>query len=144
MNESQFLSDGFTRQSHMLHEALTLCGRRRSLALVLGKPGVIKSRFHPEEEWVRAVGGVIFRLRSASSSQFHRLEVACPVCGEFVSAGRLHQHANRHVRALVRLGDDPPLRNSVYFQNWYVDGDGYWRRVPREFQRSFPSLPAGF
>ena len=144
MNESQFLQEGFVRQSQMLHQALTLCGQRRSLALVLGKDGVIKSRFGKEEEWSRAAGGIIFRLRPASSSQFHRLEVSCPVCGKFVSAGRLHQHANVHVRYLVRFGDESPLRNSIYYQNWYVDAEGYWHRMPREFQRSFPSLPTGF
>jgi hypothetical protein len=154
VNESKFLQDGFARSSEMLHQALELCSTRDSLAIVLGEEGIIDSRWAPTEEWTKSAGGIVFRLRPAGELRkfgerhyFHRLEVACPVCGRWVPAGRLHQHARVHVRK--RLDWRSPVKfdrpsSSVYWRYWYVDAVGYWKPQPREFQRGFPSMPAGF
>lgn len=156
MNESKFLQNGFTRSSEMLHEALELCGNRSSLAVVLNHGGIPKSRFAPTEEWTKSAGGIVFRLRTAGEFRkfgerphFHRLEVACPACGKWVPAGRLHQHARVHVRRRLSYQDYGVIkfnspRSSVYWRHWYVTADGYWKPQPREFQRAFPSSPAGF
>ena len=161
MNSSQLLQDGWKRQSDLLHVALELCysGHRRELGGLLGHRGVAKSRFKPDEQWVQAICGLTFQLFPANSNRrfgdkkrFHRLEVVCPCCAGSIPVGRFHQHAPRHINERLpiltkRLESDDnraiPKGKSAWPDGWYVK-DGHFYRKPREFQRSFPSLPAGF
>ena len=159
MNETKYMQDGYIEQSKLLHWALQLCdsSNRASLGLILHHPGIESSRFGRDEEWVRMAGTIRFRLRKHSSFQqpgmpeglyFHRLLVTCPCCGREIPAGRLHQHAMVHVNARMAVRDQREngyVTRSVYHPNWYVDpSSGDWKRVPRQWQRSFPQQPAGF
>jgi hypothetical protein len=159
MNSSQMLQDGYKRQSELLHVALEFCysGHRRELGGMLQHKGVAKSRFRPDEQWVQALCGLTFQLFPANSNRrfgdkkrFHRLEVICPCCGASIPVGRFHQHAPGHINSRIAIsrlmagGYTIPKRRSAWPDYWYVNTDGNFVRTPREFQRAFPSQPAGF
>jgi len=155
MNVEKIENEGFKRQSDLLLLGLELCdtGNRKQLGHLLHHSGVAGSRFGMEEEWTKSVGGITFRLRSSvrkfgEKPFFHRLLVNCPCCGREVPVGRLHQHAIQHVKGrevALRHPDDKPRRwTSIWHEKWYVDEIGGFRRMPQEFQRGFPSNPAGF
>lgn len=156
MNIDKTAQDGYNRTTSLLLEALELCdcGNRRALGRLLGHDGVRKSRFKPDEKWTASVGGLIFTLHPANShrtfgdkKRFHRLEIFCPCCGLSIPVGRLHQHASIHINARLSSRESVFVGRgrSVWYQNWYVDDRGEFRRVDRSaLQYSFPSKPAGF
>jgi hypothetical protein len=137
-------------EADLLHRALELCdgwNGRMQIETMGGVKGPIKSRYGKDESWTCGVDGVTFRLfphgLAPNARHFHRLYVRCPVCGKEVPAGRLHQHAVTHVPA-CRHHSGVYQRTSLWHRNWYVDDLGNFKPKPREFQREFPSLPAGF
>ena len=134
----------------LLHRALQLCdgwNGRLQIETMGGVKGPVKSRYNgPVTDWTCAVDGITFRLFPAGlapgGNGFHRLYVRCPICGREVSAGRFHQHANIHVPPAKSTGTY--RRTSLWHRNWYVDDLGHFKPIPYEWQREFPSKPAGF